>query len=121
MRHRELTVDEAMGMIRNRGRGCEDLLFASHDIALEAAVELVRGQHYLSRNASWIYTANYLDWSGFRPVIDGQGRFTGEIVDSDCGYFITTDDLAAISPEDAQAAGWTVDDEGYARPPESAS
>jgi len=71
------------------------------------------GLHYNSRE--WRRAAGGGEWNGTWPVIDRDGRITGEVVDSADGFFNVNDE-AMIPTGEAQAGGWTVDD-GYATPP----
>ena len=58
-------------------------------------------------------------WHNAMPVIDTDRRITGSWVYWDSGddNYANVDDEAAIDRSDALAAGWTVDEDGYARPP----
>lgn len=61
------------------------------------------------------------DWTGYYPVIDAHMRLTGEFMyaDQPDDSMASYGDEAVIDRDDAVAAGWTVDDDGYAKPPEA--
>ena len=49
-------------------------------------------------------------WDGVWPVIDGDGELTGGISEGDDDY-LSVNDAAVISTDDALAAGWRIDTE----------
>ena len=69
------------------------------------------------QSQAWQEAADCCDWHGVWPVIDAEGLLTGEI--SEGGDDMSNvDDEAMIETAEAIAAGWTVDEDGYATPPE---
>lgn len=62
------------------------------------------------------------DWTNYYPVIDADVRLTGECVyaDEEGRRHANYDDQAMIDRAEAVAAGWTIDGDGFATPPEPA-
>ena len=70
-----------------------------------------------SQSQAWQQALDCCDWHGVWPVIDAEGLLTGEI--SEGGDDMSNvDDEAMIETAEAIATGWTVDEDGYATPPE---
>lgn len=60
------------------------------------------------------------DWIGYYPVIDADVLLTGEFVyaDEEGRRHANYDNQAMINRAEAVAAGWTIDGDGFATPPE---
>ena len=83
----------------------------------EELAKLGQEMHY--RSDEWTARRDTANWAGRWPVIDGDGRLTGEVTDSDGEGFLNVDDEAMIATDDARAAGWRIDTEdGTAAPSE---
>ena len=75
-----------------------------------------RGLDYASAEATAIM--DRADWAQHWPVIDTDGLLTGAVVETEeTAAYANVQDLAMIDREGALAAGWTIDDDGYAIPP----
>jgi len=94
---------------------------SSTEILTAAAVQAA-GLRYDSDEASEILDAAEADWASHWPMIDGNGKLTGNVVETD-GWtedHLNVGDSAAIMRDDATAAGWRIDNEGYAFEPKRA-
>lgn len=84
----------------------------------QATAEAHAGMHY--RSPEWVAIMHKRGWDGLWPVIDKDGRLTGEVTDRFDDY-VCVDDEALISWVDAEAGGWVVFGDGdgtnYAVPP----
>lgn len=85
-----------------------------YGMACDTAAEGGVGLHYASE--AWKKISDPFSWAGFWPVIDRDGRLTGEVTEGDEDY-CNVDDDAMIHRDEAAAGGWTIDDDGYATPP----
>lgn len=75
-----------------------------------------RGLRYDSTEAEAILDPDRMGWYQHWPVIDTAGRLTGEVCDGGDGY-ANVQDEAMIDRDDAIAAGWVIDEDGYAWEP----
>ena len=67
--------------------------------ALRLALSRVIGQHYLGKLARKTLDNCNLDWSQYWPIVDADGKITGELSGGEEGYY-NVDDLAMIAEED---------------------
>jgi hypothetical protein len=84
---------------------------------VEDAIESLRGESLNSKLAVAVFTKR--DLTGYYPVIDGDLILTGEFQYADePGNWSNYRGEAAIDNDVARKAGWRIDDEGFAYPPE---
>jgi hypothetical protein len=86
---------------------------------VEDAIASLKGESLNSKLAVAVFTKR--DLSGYYPVIDGDLVLTGEFRYADQpGEWSNYKGEAAIDNDVALAAGWTIDEEGFAEPSEFA-
>ncbi len=68
----------------------------------ETQAQRVDGLHYRSKQARKILDQGGVAWDGLWPVVDGDGRLTGDVIDSQDGYY-NVDDLVMVAAGDLEA------------------